>query len=53
LNIIREKAKKEKEKMEDVELTHRPIINHISQVIAEGRRKEGIPVEMHLIDKGK
>lgn len=39
--------------MEDVELTHRPIINQISQIIAEGRKKESVPVELHLIDKGK
>ena len=39
--------------MEDAELTHRPIINQISHIIAQGRKKDGVSVELHLIDKGK
>ena len=53
LNIIRQKAKKEKQILNDVELTHKPQINKISQVIAEGRKKDHSTLEMYLLEEGK
>lgn len=54
LLIIKEKAKKDKQKeAEDAELTHKPQINKISKVIAEGRKKIDVPIEDYLIEEGK
>lgn len=53
LHIIKEKAKKDKEMEEDHELTLKPQINKVSRVIAEGRRKNDVPIEDYLIEVGR
>ena len=49
LKIIKQKAQKDKDNDIDPELTLRPQINKISKVIAEGRKKNDVPIEVYLI----
>jgi hypothetical protein len=50
LQIIKMKAKQDKEREIDTELTLRPKINRVSQVIAEGRKKNDVAIEDYLIE---
>jgi len=49
LKIIKQKAQKDKDNEVDPELTLKPQINKISKVIAEGRKRSDVPVEVYLI----
>ena len=44
LKIIKQKAKKDKDKEVDPVLTLKPQINQVSRVIAEGRKKGQVPI---------